>query len=57
MFDSREIVAARIAELETMYPSLASAFDEVWSSSLPWLEVASDYHAYRNFLVLAEGNE
>lgn len=57
MFDSREIVAARIAELETMYPSLASAFDEVWNSELPWLEVASDYHAYRNFLVLTEGNE
>lgn len=57
MFDAREGVAQRVAELESMYPSLASAFDEVWNSELPWLEVASDYHTYRNFLVLTEGDE
>lgn len=56
MFDAREGVAQRVAELESMYPSLASAFDEVWDSELPWLEVASDYHVYRNFLVLTEGD-
>lgn len=57
MLDGREVVAARVAELEEMYPSLASAFEEVWDSELPWLEVASDYHTYRNFLVLTEGDE
>lgn len=55
MLDARQGVADRVAELERMYPSLAAAFDEVWNSELPWREVTSDYHTYRNFLVLTEG--
>lgn len=46
-----EEVLKRTRELERMFPGLKTAWETAWDLDYNWKEMASDYEAYRTFVL------